>query len=222
MNLKLTLTPLLPLVFGLGLPAMPLFINGSLTGPVVNGIDTPNSVPSGWSVLNLTPDTVDINSNIGRPGVPFLAVPTGPSPDGGTWVGIGIAGATTERFGQTVSGFEVGKIYAISWYLGNFGFNRSTTDGNIPFADPSGIRLLVDGASAGSSAAKTLGSDWLFQTLSFTAANTSHQIAFEGTSVETLAYISIDGLSIAEIPEPASMMVCALGLLAVAGIRRLR
>jgi len=85
--------------------AAPIVANGSLTGAITNG-----GVPPSWTLLSSSPDTMDQNNNVGVLGLTsFVAAPIGPSPDGGTWVGIGREGSGfVERFGQTISGFAVG------------------------------------------------------------------------------------------------------------------
>ena len=40
--------------------AVPILTNGSLTGPITNG-----GVPSGWTTLAGSPDTMDENNNVG-------------------------------------------------------------------------------------------------------------------------------------------------------------
>lgn len=65
--------------------ASPVLLNGSLTGPIAN-----NGVPSSWTILAGSPDTMDQNNNVGVVGLAdFGVAPAGPSPNGGTWVGIG-------------------------------------------------------------------------------------------------------------------------------------
>jgi hypothetical protein len=100
--------------------AAPIVANGSLTGPIANG-----GVPPSWTLLSGSPDTMDQNNNVGVPGsTQFVVAPSGPSPNGGTWVGIGREGnGFIERFGQSISGFTVGAQYIVSWYFGNFGYN---------------------------------------------------------------------------------------------------
>jgi hypothetical protein len=90
--------------------AAPILINGSLTGAIAN-----SAVPTGWTMVSSSPDTMDENNNVGGAFGGFGATPTA-SADGGTWVGIADnGGSLNEMFGQTVSGFDIGTTYNVSW-----------------------------------------------------------------------------------------------------------
>ena len=96
-----------------------LVVNGSLNGSIAN-----MDVPTGWTVLGGTPDTMDQTSNVGVSGwLSFGVAPTA-SPDGGTWVGLGINGSYIEQFGQSLNGLTVGQTYTVSWQAANFGVNN--------------------------------------------------------------------------------------------------
>ena len=77
--------------------AASIVINGSLTGSTVN-----MGTPDGWSILEGTPDTLDGGNNVGVTGATDFGVAPTASPDGGTWVGLGINGSYVERFGQVI------------------------------------------------------------------------------------------------------------------------
>lgn len=117
--------------------AAPILTNGSLTGPINN-----SSLPPGWSAVSPSPDTMDENNNLGLPFNTFQATPS-PSPDGGTWVGMGADGVSIfESLGQTVSGFSIGTSYDVSWYHANFGHGFG-------FDGDNAIELLIDGVVMG-------------------------------------------------------------------------
>ena len=182
----------------------PILFNGSLTGPVDNG-----GLPAGWVAISPSPDTIDENNNVGFNQNTFQATPS-PSPDGGTWVGMAADGVSIfESFGQTVSGFNIGTSYDVSWYHANFGHGFGFDGANT-------IELLIDGAVMGSGSLLGLSTSWVDETVSFTATSASHQIGFR-LQDNTQAYHSIDGIRLAEssmapVPLPAGLGLFCLAL----------
>ena len=205
---------------GLGMsnPAHALdLVNGSLSGPPTNG-----GVPAGWRTVRDSPDTNDVNNNTGMPYYLFVTSPS-PSPDGGTWVGLGVAPASNffERFGQTVSGFAVGSSYTVSWYASNFGFaSFSGPAGNLD--DPARIQLWVDGNSVGQGSTLAQQPGWVAQSLTFTATAGTHELVFGAATLGISSYVGIDGISVAlaPVPEPAGAALLLLGLCGLAAVAR--
>lgn len=190
--------------------------NGSLTGPIFNG-----GVPSGWLVLAHTPDTMDETHNVGVTSVPFQSIPSGPSPDGGTWVGIARDGEYVESFGQTVTGLASGATYELSWFAGNFG---AATGPN--YIGTNAFEVLIDGTPIGSGSPLASSSSWSSESLSFVAPAASLQLAFRLRN-DTRSYLSIDGITLqaaatVTTPEPTSLGLLVAGLLGLAGLRRRR
>jgi hypothetical protein len=187
--------------------------NGSLTGPIDN-----DGVPPGWTIQAGSPDTNDVANNVGTAALPFGVAPTGPSPDGGTWVGIA-ADATSgfiERFGQSVSAFSVGQSYTLSWYMGNFGEGSG-----LGYTGANAIEVLLDGVSIGSGTTRAMGSSWFAESLMFTASAATHDIAFQPAG-PARSYISIDGIALtsAVIPLPAPALLLGSAVLCFAALRR--
>jgi len=191
-------------------------VNGSLSGYPANG-----GVPAGWTSLKDSPDTNNVGNNTGMPYYGF-PVAASASPDGGSWVGVGAdkVSGFDERFGQIVSGFTVGAAYTVSWYAANFGF------GTLPFGyvAPARINVLINGVSVGFGSMLPLQPGWVAESLTFTAAASTLQLAF-GSSVGPRSYISIDGIGLAPapaVPEPAAALLLLAGLGAVATLARRR
>jgi hypothetical protein len=221
------------LLLGLGavssVSAQEFITNGSLTGPISNA-----GVPPDWVIYSPSPDTMDENNNVGvpLPGAPFGVTPSGPSADGGTWVGFGsIGGDAREIFGQIVTGLTIGEEYELSWYAGNFGAESGSS-----YTATNAIEVYLDGSPFTSGELLTLSSSWVTQSIFFTATATSHQLSF-GVLNDDLAYLSIDGISLfasgppippaALVPVPTLsqwaliLLSMLLGLMAFANRKRL-
>jgi hypothetical protein len=196
-----------------GMAEASLLTNGSLSGAIAN-----SGVPAGWTILNGSPDTIDEANNVGG-GTPFVTPPSGPSPDGGTWVGFARDGGFFESFGQSVGGLLVGESYSLSWYEGNFG--AATGAG---YGGDNVIQALIDGTPVGTGNTLAGGADWHSAALSFVAPASSVMLSFRLRDT-TRSYLSIDGIALeaqnaAATPEPVSAALLGAGLLGLAGLRR--
>lgn len=214
---------LLSLGFANPIFAQEFITNGSLTGQIALG-----TVPDGWTILSGSPDTNDENNNVGGAGCTFGTNPSGPSPDGGTWVGYARSeGDFTEIFGQTVTGLTIGQEYELSWYAGNFG------GGSCGYNGDNAIVVSLDGSVEGAGGSLSQDSAWVSQSITFTATSVTHDIAF-GLAEAVSAYLSIDGISLmASDPSPSPppqpvptiselaifFLVALMGLI---GLRRVR
>ena len=193
-----------------------LVVNGSLNGSIAN-----NDVPTGWTVLAGTPDTMDTTSNVGVSGwLSFGVAPTA-SPDGGTWVGLGAKSDYIESIGQTLSGLNVGQTYTVSWQAANFGVNNSIDS----YLGSNAIGVMLDGASIGQGATLGLSSNWATQSLTFVATSASQLLSFSLANTNK-AYLGIDGISVTAggvtpaVPEPSSWLLMAMGVAALGAMRR--
>lgn len=208
------------LIASAGMVSAATLVNGSLTGAVANGI-----VPTGWTSLVGSPDTMDENNNVGVASVPFFTSPSGPSPDGGTWVGFGNdrVNAFEEVFGQMISDFVAGRKYSLSWFAANFGADTTGFQGPC-FCGPNSIFASLDGTVIGMGTDLSSDSEWIKQSITFTATDSAHMLAF-GQTKDGPSYLSIDGISltaVSPVPVPAGLALVLSGVGAFGIMRRRR
>lgn len=212
-------------------------VNGSLSGPL--GLD---AVPPGWTIARQSPDTNDVGHigdvplGVDTPSFGILnyaVAPSGPSPDGGTWVRLGaeldlnVDGAPfQEAFGQTISGLTVGASYELSWYASNFGAIQTIGPIDRVADGPDAITALLDGALIGAGDELALGPDWFLQSVVFTALAPSQFLQFELKGSDARTVLNIDGVALARttspVPLPASAPLLAVAIAIAAGASRLR
>ncbi|WP_338440479.1 PEP-CTERM sorting domain-containing protein [uncultured Aquabacterium sp.] len=200
--------------------AASIVVNGSLTGSTVN-----MGTPEGWRILEGTPDTLDGANNVGVAGATDFGVAPTASPDGGTWVGLGINGSYVERFGQILHGLSVGQTYTVSWFAGNFGLNRPNAASPVQYLGSNAIDVMLDGVSIGHGSTLGLSPNWLSESLVFTATSASQQLSFRLADT-TKAYLSIDGIAVVTggttpaVPEPGTWALMGAGLIGLALAKR--
>lgn len=144
-------------------------------------------------------------------------------------------GAYREGISQSVSGLTIGETYEISFSHANGLFYNPGTPGFYEgVGTAGGWEVLVDGSSIllasstndNSVAALEHTSDWQSSTATFTATATTHDIQFiafkpDGSQLPTFQFL--DDVSVTQVPEPSSLTLSVLGLLAAAiYIRRRR
>jgi hypothetical protein len=125
---------------------------------------------------------------------------------------------------QTITGLTVGATYEVSfeWAAAQqFGFDGPTTEW---WRVNLGSNWLTTQATGIYSNAVHSSSDWMHETMRFTAANTSEVLSFlaVGTPEGKPPFSLLDGVSMREVPEPSSwlMLFTGLGLIGVLARRR--
>jgi len=208
-----------------------LITNGSFTGPVDNGVFSPPAVPPGWSIFQGTPDTQDVDHPSGvvsQPDWQFVVQPSGPSPDGGTFLGLVYSenqpNHNPEAVFQHIAGLTAGRIYEISWYQANFG--AATLGGEFVYAGGNGIQIsfvqpgTTDELVWSIGDPMNVGPDWIYQSILLGAVADSVDLVI-GLSSPVPSYLSIDGISMTEvavIPVPAAVWLFGSGLIGLIGI----
>jgi hypothetical protein len=204
---------------GIAFPAHAnLITNGSLTGPVQL-----SGVPSPWASLSGTPDTNDVSHNVGGIAGASFGVPPQDSPDGGTWVGLGnnlLVSVLQESFGQNVGGLTPGVNYHLSWYAANFGVVFTSSTISFSLLGDNAIQVFLDGVSIATADSLSLDEEWVSQSIVFTATASSHQIRFGIADVVVNSYLSIDGIVLNAVPEPATVALFGFALACFALSRR--
>lgn len=186
--------------------AEPEINNGSLSGPVSSSDSADATAPPGWYVANSTPNVVHADGPFNNTGVPWTL-----SPDGGTYSRLNGPGNPVhqESIGQVVDGFVAGTVYSLNFFQVNHGFynDRFGDWGN----HEGYIALFVDDVLVGQSSPITGPANytgetvWHSDSISFTAASTSHTIVLQAFTTEPsldpyaydlIAYMGVDGVRI--------------------------
>jgi hypothetical protein len=113
---------------------------------------------------------------------------------------------------------QVGQQYALSFWL--------ECDNNVPgnftsYNGPVSVNASAGGASGlFTNAITTEGNQWEEFTLPFTATSTSTPIAFTGELATGGRYLGLDNVSVTAVPEPASVGILGVGIVAVLSRRR--
>jgi hypothetical protein len=140
--------------------------------------------------------------------------PGGPSPDGGNFVAIDGDANFESAMTQTLTGLIVGHTYRVSFYQAaaqQYTYNGATTERwQVSLGTETHLSTLMNTANHGFV-------NWMSQSLTFTAQNTTDVLSFFaiGTPSGLPPFVLLDGVSITETPEPTATSLVGLGGLAL-------
>jgi hypothetical protein len=176
--------------------------NGSLES---TNIGT-NRIPSGWSILNGTPDTFDASSSFSYVGTTETYTA---SPDGGSFARVGSTFPGDEVFGQDVTGLTIGVPIVISFYHGNPTYSSGQ--------QPSNVEVRWDGNLVYTAPTVTA-AGWYLREFTVTPTATTQQLSFTPGFFSASDVALIDGV----VPEPSSLSLLGLTFVGVCVSRRRR
>jgi hypothetical protein len=169
-----------------------------------------------------TATTVSAANRFNDPGNKLDTAFTGPSPDGGNFVALDGDTQYNGPLNQTINGLVVGDHYALTFDWGAIQLQNRTgaTTEQIQASLGGSTKLtsVVNNPSQGFSG-------WLTQTFIFTATSGSEVLSFLslGTPNGLPPMALLDGVSLTDVPEPATLSLFGMGVLGLtAAIRRAR
>jgi PEP-CTERM motif len=213
------------LLFGAGAKA-DLITNGNFSTTTGYGQIGDNATVQGWTtngynfIFPSTGGTVTGSSgnlSLYGGGVNGGAV-LGPSPAGGNYIGADGA-FEVGAISQSITGLTVGAEYAVSFYWG--GAQQTTFTGAtteqwlVGLGSQQLATSVVNDVNGGFTG-------WQYTTLTFDATSTSETLSFlaVGTPSGQPPFSLLDGVSMNQVPEPASMSLFGAGLAALGLVRR--
>ena len=153
------------------------------------------------------------------------------SPDGGNFLAVdGDISRTTQVKGnlgrgtlsQMITGLNVGDNYAISFYQAaaqQSGFSAATSEQYLVSLGATSKLSTLMSLPAGGGANDFSG--WSLQTLVFNATSTSELLTFfADATAGSPPFVLLDGVSIADVPEPSAITLIMAGGLGLLAVRR--
>ncbi len=242
------LLPVLALAFGIPTQARAGLINGSFeqyTGGYNGGLSQlANSGTGGYTAITgwtvgsgtygflMAPGTVDTTGSYspqftntfslwGSNNGGLNTIPA-TSPDGGDFLALdAAAGYRGTGISQILTGLTTGQQYSVSfdWASGQqHGFNGATTESlQVSLGSQTQSTSIVSNVDRGFT-------NWQKQTFVFTADGASDTLNFlaVGTPSGLPPIVLLDGVNFAAVPEPGSLALVGIGLVATAAVRRYR
>jgi len=142
------------------------------------------------------------------------------SPDGGNFIGAdGAYGQAAIK--QTITGLDMNSVASITFYWAGaqqYNYDGATTEAwQVTLGNETHSTPVVSNVTHGFTG-------WQTTTLSFVVTSTTEVLSFLalGTPNGVPPFSLLDGVSISEIPEPASLTLVGLGLVLTGFVRRRR
>lgn len=174
----------------------------------INNLQLDSLAPNSWDVYDAIPGWT-AGANTSGIEVQYSTVVPAHSPY--HYVELDSHGGTNTNSSmyQTINFAEAGDYTLSFWYKA-----RTNTPND------NGIDFSIAGFSGSINEVLSDTPDWVNITMDFTATVGNHNLQFMATGLENSLGGFIDDVSIAPVPEPATMLLLGFGLIGLAGVSR--